>query len=381
MNKLVLAPVARAWRDVGNRRFVAGTAFGLIIMASTLASASGGGWLNGLLGGGADGGPPVDQSSVIAQSLNSEATDCANGAPGTIGEAIQTAVQVQTDLASATPNVETFFDVSSDCFSGLSQIFDLSFAIPSLASIISAAEDAVLKFAQKKVCSAVQKVSGVVTSPINQAIDQVNSLQGFTNINGMANSAMGGLMNKLDPQLGSQFKPQAAAPGAGFVANANPFGVSQTSFDPGSSGGSSAGGGGSAAGPGFGGSGGSGAQVAQALSAKAAQLNAGAGQVAAASARIASAQQALQEAQSAQAACAATGADCSAQSQAVQDAQQALADAQSALADARRQLASVRAARVQAPAAPLVLPGQSGGQSSQSQDSGSWWSTIAGIFK
>ena len=151
-----------------------------------------------------------------------------------IGANIKTAIGVHTEMASATPNVESLFDANDSCFASVSQIIDLSFSIPSLGSILSSAQDAVLKYAQKKVCSTVGKVSGMVTSPINQAIGQWNTLgQQFTDINGMANSAVGGSMSTLDPQLGSGYKPASAA--TTYSVNANAFASNQTVFNAGAS--------------------------------------------------------------------------------------------------------------------------------------------------
>lgn len=150
-----------------------------------------------------------------------------------IGANIKTAIGAHNHTASATPNVESLFDVDDACFASVSQIIDLSFSIPSLGSILSSAQDAVLKYAQKKVCSTVGKVSGMVTSPINQAIGQINQLQGFTDINGMANSAIGGAMSGIDPQLGNGYKPALAS--SGYSVNANAFGTNQTVFNAGAS--------------------------------------------------------------------------------------------------------------------------------------------------
>jgi hypothetical protein len=59
-----------------------------------------------------------------------------------IGASIKTAIGAHSEMASATPNVESLFDVN-DCFASVSQIIDLSFSIPSLGSILSSAQDAV----------------------------------------------------------------------------------------------------------------------------------------------------------------------------------------------------------------------------------------------
>lgn len=210
-----------------------------IVMGATLALAATAGasqtssWFSGVFSTGGSGsasaGSALAQAdAAMAAQIKSDAENC--GQVG-IGASIQTAIGAHAEMAAATPNVESLFDVNDQCFASISQIADLSFAIPSLASILSAAQDAVLKYAQKKVCTAVNKVSGMVAAPINQTINSINQVQGFTDINGMANSAIGGALGGIDPQLGSAYKP---APTGSYTVNANPFGASQTTFTGGS---------------------------------------------------------------------------------------------------------------------------------------------------
>jgi hypothetical protein len=89
-----------------------------------------------------------------------------------------------------------------------------------------------LKYAQKKVCSTVGKVSGMVTSPINQPSANGTPGPQFTDINGMANSAVGGSMSTLDPQLGSSYKPASAA---GLQRERQRLRTNQTVFNAGAS--------------------------------------------------------------------------------------------------------------------------------------------------
>jgi len=217
---------------------VGGAFLGFAVMVSAMATAqtgSGGGWFAGLFSTGS-GGSTTGASSLIAQQdalvaaeINKSAKDCANGAAGTVGEAIKTAMTAHSEMASATPNVESLFDVNSNCFASISQIFDLSFAIPSLASILSAAQNAVMKYAQKKVCSAVSQVTGMVTTPLNQAIGQINQLQGFTNINGMAGAGINNMMASIDSNLGSSYHPPNTQ--TTYTVGTNAFNTSQTAFD------------------------------------------------------------------------------------------------------------------------------------------------------
>lgn len=210
----------------------------LALAASAGASQTGGNWFSSMFSTGGSGSASSGVSSEMAavdaamnQKMQDDLKNCDDVG---IGASIKTAIGAHSEMASATPNVESLFDVNDSCFASISQIIDLSFSIPSLASILSSAQDAVLKYAQKKVCSTVGKVSGMVTSPINQAIGQWNTLGSqFSDINGMANSAVAGSMSTLDPQLGSAYKPASAA--TGYSVNANAFGSNQTVFNTGAS--------------------------------------------------------------------------------------------------------------------------------------------------
>lgn len=209
----------------------------LVLAASAGASQSGGNWFSSAFstgGSSASSGVSSEMAAVDATMNQKMLDDLKNCDEVGIGANIKTAIGAHSQMASATPNVESLFDVNDSCFASVSQIIDLSFSIPSLGSILSSAQDAVLKYAQKKVCSTVGKVSGMVTSPINQAIGQWNTLgQSFSDINGMANSAVGGSMSTLDPQLGSGYKPASAA--SSYSVNANAFGANQAVFNAGAS--------------------------------------------------------------------------------------------------------------------------------------------------
>ena len=225
-----------------NKTAITKPAIGVLVGASLALAASAGAsqtssnWFSSLFSTGGSGSASSGVSASLAAvdaAMNQKlADDLKNCDDVGIGANIKTAIGVHTEMASATPNVESLFDVNDSCFASVSQIIDLSFSIPSLGSILSSAQDAVLKYAQKKVCSTVGKVSGMVTSPINQAIGQWNTLgQQFTDINGMANSAVGGSLSTLDPQLGSSYKPASTA--TSYSVNANTFGANQTVFSSG----------------------------------------------------------------------------------------------------------------------------------------------------
>jgi hypothetical protein len=170
------------------------------------------------------------QQSVIASNIQQNASQCATGTqPGTVGYAIQQAQSVHLQLASVRPNTDSLFSISNNCFTGLSQLLDLSPAIPSLSSIVGAAAAAVLMYAKQQVCQAVGQVTQQVTTPLNQAIMSVGGNVGASGINGM----IGQQMSTIDPNLGSAWNSSATTNGS-YTVNANAFGINQSSFSSGS---------------------------------------------------------------------------------------------------------------------------------------------------
>lgn len=210
--------ITAALGGLATKRLLAGTALGISLAFAGNVSAVSSSLIS-------------QQDSVVAESIKADAQECADGTKeGTIGHSIGDALKIHTELASATPNVESLFSATQDCFNGLGSLFDLSGSIPSLGSILASAQAAVLKFAQKKVCSAVQQVTSMVTTPVNQAIGKVSSGTSIGDLNGLSNGLINKGMSTLDPQLGSSY--HAAAPGAEmtYTVDVNPFNYIQTDF-------------------------------------------------------------------------------------------------------------------------------------------------------
>ena len=167
--------------------------------------------------------------SAINKELELEAKKCAEGANDTLGAAIKNAAKIHLEIAAVAPPVEELFD--GDCFSGLMSIFDLSFAIPSLASIMAAVTQAMIKFAQKQVCRAVKQASTMISDPINKAISKINSLQGLTDTNGLINGMVGQGLDSIEQNLGNEYlAPKASET---ITVEANAFQLSQSSIENG----------------------------------------------------------------------------------------------------------------------------------------------------
>lgn len=169
------------------------------------------------------------QMSVVANSIHAETVDCGTGQrPGSIGHSIQQAMSMHIEIASTPVDVERLFEVGSDCFGGLSQIFDLSNSIPSLGSIISAAQTALLRFAEKKVCTVARDMSTMVTAPINQSLANISGLSSFGDLNGMTNGLIHNGLSRIDPYLGQHYI--GPLPGTTYTVDTNPFNIVQTDF-------------------------------------------------------------------------------------------------------------------------------------------------------
>lgn len=348
-----------AVRGTFDRRLVGGMIIGAAIMISAMATAapdSNGSWFSGMFNTGSStttGNASQDlltqQESVISGLMQDEPCD--------IKKAVEVALSSQMQLARATPNVESLFDINDDCFSTLASLPDLSDMIPSLGSIINAAKAAALKYAQKKVCTAVNKVSGMVVNPINQAIGTINTMPGFGDINGMVNSQVGGALSTIDPDLGAQYHPPAAA--GTYTININPFNATQTGFEtePGAT-------------PGAG-------QINNDIAA----INALTTRIAEQQNKSNQSQWDLQAAQSNYSSCDSHNNNCSAAAAAVTAAERTLAQDQALLASLNQQLSQMRG-RAAAPAAVSAPAAQSRtAAASAPQAEGSFWSNVSSLFK
>jgi hypothetical protein len=219
-----------------NNKIVAGIILGITIAAGTSvlaedASKTNGNFLNSIANFFGISNPSSNSPTIsaVSKELEAEAKKCATAADGTLGAAIKNATKIHLEIAVVAPPVEELFD--GDCFSGLMSIFDLSFAIPSLASIMAAVTQAVIKFAQKQVCRAVKKASSMISDPINKAISKINSLQGLTDSNGLINGMVQQGLDNIDTNLGNEYlAPKASET---ITVEANAFQLSQSSIENG----------------------------------------------------------------------------------------------------------------------------------------------------
>lgn len=166
-------------------------------------------------------------TAAVADALKKEQADCANGADGTVGASIQNAMRIHTKVASTSPNVEDLFNINDDCFSGLLDLFDLSVTIPSFGAIVANVQSAMINFAKRKVCTAIQKEVNIVNGSINDMLKGVGGMQGITDLNGLTNGQVQDILTNIDTGLGGEYNQ---AQGTTYSINTNALNAQGTTY-------------------------------------------------------------------------------------------------------------------------------------------------------
>ncbi len=122
--------------------------------------------------------------SQVSKHLEASAAKCAAGEEGTLGGAIKSAMKMHEELASVAPQVEDLF--GQQCMQNLSKLMDMSNFVGSIyASLLSTITDQFKNMIQSNVCKAIDKATGLIMNPVNNAINKVNA--GLGGIEGKVN--------------------------------------------------------------------------------------------------------------------------------------------------------------------------------------------------
>jgi len=163
------------------------------------------------------------QASLSAQQAQADCTDLTN--------AMTKAQQVHMQIAAINPNIEDLFSNCANCFSGATALWDLSPAIPSLATIISIAEQAVLQYLQQQVCTAVNKVEGMVVSSINSKLSDIGLCLSGSGLSGAGGSGTISLdMSGCTASGGSGLTAQTTGSLTSYSAGTASFNSSQVDY-------------------------------------------------------------------------------------------------------------------------------------------------------
>lgn len=131
---------------------------------------------------------------------------------GSLGEAQKEAIEDQKKMATSSIDIGRSFDIGkkNGCFSSLSDFPDLSIGIPSLTAILESIKGALVDYATRKVCSAVNDALTEALNPISDALNSISDKRQL-DLSGRVNREMMKKMYEFDSELGRQAKaPQPA---------------------------------------------------------------------------------------------------------------------------------------------------------------------------
>ena len=131
----------------------------------------------------------------IAASLRQQTELCAEGeTPGTVGHAINTAVDVHTRIAATPIDTDGLFN-GNDCFDQLMDVIDLSSTVIDFSNIWASAQQALIQWAQRRVCTTVNDMANRVLEPVNNTIEAIKYRRAYARAN---NAIEGVVLSETD---------------------------------------------------------------------------------------------------------------------------------------------------------------------------------------
>lgn len=164
-----------------------------------------------------------------AQAMTENIDSCATTG---VGAVVTKNLDMQMQVWGKPIDVNKLFSPSSQggCFADLGKIIDLSVTIPSLGSIIDAAQQMVIDYATKKACDALKTASGEIVGPVNDAIGVINGFGQYTDVSGALGTVINKELGRIDEGMvlpDSAFEPAKSnipnsTPGFNPYGNLNP---------------------------------------------------------------------------------------------------------------------------------------------------------------
>ena len=138
------------------------------------------------------------------QATTADAANCAD--PANVNGLAHAQQKTLSDMKAMilTPiNTDKIFSAASKggCFNALKDFPNLSVSIPSLTGIANALKATMIKYATRKVCTAVNDALEEVIGPINEIMEELSS-SGQIDLTGQVNKKMMEELYKIDPELG-----------------------------------------------------------------------------------------------------------------------------------------------------------------------------------
>lgn len=142
------------------------------------------------------------QAAKAILEANSKSQECQNGEGG-LGKQQQKDVESEQGINASTLDIDKIYDLGerNGCFDVLSEFPDLSINIPSLSSIYDAITSTLLKYAQRKACTAVNSAIKEALEPGIKVLDKISD-QGKIDLTGAVDAEINKGINKIDPDIG-----------------------------------------------------------------------------------------------------------------------------------------------------------------------------------
>lgn len=143
-----------------------------------------------------------EQAAKAIEEANSKTQECQNSEGG-LGKQQQKDIESEQGINASTLDIDKIYEVgkSNGCFDVLNDFPDLSVNIPSLSAIFDAVTSTLLKYAQRKVCTAVNSAIEEALEPGIKALDKISD-QGKIDLTGAVDDEINKGINKIDPDIG-----------------------------------------------------------------------------------------------------------------------------------------------------------------------------------
>lgn len=147
----------------------------------------------------------VNAPTESSQKITAEASSCADlNNPLGLGYAQAMAVGDMKKMIATPINTDKMFDPeASGCFNALKDFPNLSMTIPSLSDIGNSLQNALIKYATRKVCNTVNESLTELIGPLNEVLDRVSE-NGQIDLTGRVNKEIYKELYEIDPDLGRQ---------------------------------------------------------------------------------------------------------------------------------------------------------------------------------
>lgn len=154
----------------------------------------------------------IEAEAAAKAASTAQIEECANpDQEGTLANAQKKAIEDARKMDTAGINLDDVFKLGGNgCFDALGNFPDLSVMIPSISEIAASLKQALVDYATRKVCQAVNSALEEALSPIQDSMDKL-SKRGSLDLNGEINKEMLRKMYGIDAELGrvSQSSPPA----------------------------------------------------------------------------------------------------------------------------------------------------------------------------